>query len=86
MKIHGKDYKTVYFEEDSLFLIDQNQLPNELEIKSYTDYREVVEAIQIMAVRGAPAIGAAGAYGMALAAQSARMQISAVRLKKQGKS
>lgn len=72
MKIHGKDYKTVYFEEDSLFLIDQNQLPNELEIKSYTDYREVVEAIQIMAVRGAPAIGAAGAYGMALAAQSAK--------------
>ncbi len=72
MKIHGKDYKTVYFEEDSLFLIDQNQLPNELEIKSYTDYREVVKAIQIMTVRGAPAIGAAGAYGMALAAQSAK--------------
>lgn len=71
MKIYGKDYKTVSFEEGRLFLIDQNKLPDEFEIKSYADYRSVVEAIQIMTVRGAPAIGAAGAFSMAMAALSA---------------
>lgn len=67
MQINGKDYRSLWYEEDALKMIDQNLLPNEFEIKSFTDHLEVAEAIRIMTVRGAPAIGAAGAYGMALA-------------------
>jgi methylthioribose-1-phosphate isomerase len=44
-------------------------LPLEFEIVSYSDYRDVAGAIADMVIRGAPAIGAAGAYGMALAAR-----------------
>ena len=51
-------------------LIDQRLLPGELRVVSYQDYRQVAEAIQTMVVRGAPAIGAAAAFGLALAARS----------------
>ena len=50
-------------------VIDQRWLPGELEVVSYDDYRQVAEAIREMVVRGAPAIGAAAAFGLALAAQ-----------------
>jgi methylthioribose-1-phosphate isomerase len=50
-------------------MIDQRWLPGEFEVVSYDDYRQVFEAIQEMVVRGAPAIGAAAAFGLALAAQ-----------------
>jgi methylthioribose-1-phosphate isomerase len=49
-------------------MIDQRLLPWELKHVSFDDYSKVAEAITLMAVRGAPAIGAAAAYGMALAA------------------
>jgi methylthioribose-1-phosphate isomerase len=50
-------------------MIDQRILPLKYEISSYGDYRAVAEAIRDMVVRGAPAIGAAGGFGMALAAR-----------------
>ena len=49
-------------------MIDQRILPHEFEILNYNNYRDVAEAIQTMVVRGAPAIGVAAAYGLALAA------------------
>mgnify|MGYP001386637904 CR=1 FL=1 len=49
-------------------MIDQRLLPGRLEIVSYTDYRDVAAAIRDMVVRGAPAIGATAAFGLALAA------------------
>ncbi len=49
-------------------MIDQRILPAKLEIVSYEDYRKVAEAIREMVVRGAPAIGAAAAFGLVLAA------------------
>ncbi len=52
----------------SLKLIDQRILPAELKVNSYYDYRDVVEAIRQMVVRGAPAIGVTAAFGLALAA------------------
>lgn len=55
----------------TLRMIDQRLLPGEYKIIELADYRQVSEAIQDMAVRGAPAIGAAAAFGMALAAQRA---------------
>jgi len=50
-------------------MIDQRLLPGRLEVAAYDDYRAVAQAITDMVIRGAPAIGAAGAYGMALAAR-----------------
>lgn len=49
-------------------MIDQRLLPHRLELPEFADYRTVAAAIHNMTIRGAPAIGAAGAYAMALAA------------------
>ena len=49
-------------------MIDQRLLPGRFEVVSYQDYRAVAGAIRDMVVRGAPAIGAAAAFGLALAA------------------
>ena len=57
-------------ERGALMLIDQRLLPAEFKIVSYQDYHEVAAAIKAMVVRGAPAIGATAAFGLALAAQS----------------
>ncbi|MBM3449655.1 MAG: S-methyl-5-thioribose-1-phosphate isomerase [Armatimonadetes bacterium] len=53
-----------------LEIVDQTRLPSEFRLLRLTDPQAVVEAIQALRVRGAPAIGAAGAYGVALAARS----------------
>ena len=50
-------------------LLDQTRLPTETVYVDLDDYREVVKAVEEMKVRGAPAIGVAGAYAVALAAQ-----------------
>jgi len=49
-------------------MIDQRQLPGALEVVAYHHHAEVAQAIREMVVRGAPAIGAAAAFGLALAA------------------
>jgi methylthioribose-1-phosphate isomerase len=51
-----------------LKMIDQRLLPGRFEIVAFDDYRQVAGAIRDMVVRGAPAIGASAAFGMALAA------------------
>ncbi len=61
--------RTLWWEDNALKMIDQRILPLRYAILSYADYRAVAEAITDMVVRGAPAIGAAGGFGMALAAQ-----------------
>jgi methylthioribose-1-phosphate isomerase len=53
-------------------MIDQRLLPSEFCLVEYEGCREVAQAIRTMAVRGAPAIGAAAAFGMALAARESR--------------
>ncbi|MEA3351605.1 MAG: S-methyl-5-thioribose-1-phosphate isomerase [Chloroflexota bacterium] len=58
------DYKT-----NKLQMIDQRLLPTEFEVAVFDDYCAVAQAITDMVVRGAPAIGAAAAFGLALAAQ-----------------
>lgn len=50
-------------------MIDQRLLPARFEIAAFDDYCQVAEAITTMVVRGAPAIGAAAAFGLALAAR-----------------
>lgn len=61
--------RTVFWEDNELKLIDQRRLPDRLELVGYRDYRQVAQAIRDMVVRGAPAIGATAAFGLALAAQ-----------------
>ena len=51
-------------------MIDQRLLPRDLVVVSLDTYQEVADAIKTMVVRGAPAIGAAAAFGLALAARS----------------
>jgi len=67
-KIHAS-LKTVEWKNNKLVLIDQTKLPNELVFNEYDDYNDVADAIIRMVVRGAPAIGVTGAFGLALAAQ-----------------
>ena len=59
--------RTVFWEDHQLKMIDQRILPGRFEIVSFKDHKSVVEAIKDMVVRGAPAIGAAAAFGLALA-------------------
>ena len=62
------ELRTVEWKDNSVIMIDQTKLPNELVFVEYTDYNDVAEAIRTLVVRGAPAIGVSGAFGMALAA------------------
>ena len=55
------------FSSNKLTMIDQRSLPERLDIISFSHVADVAEAIRNMTVRGAPAIGAAAAFGMALA-------------------
>ena len=59
--------KTVEWKDNSVIMIDQTKLPNQLLFVTYTDYKQVANAIKTLVVRGAPAIGVSGAFGLALA-------------------
>ncbi len=59
--------RTVEWKENKLVMIDQTKLPNELVFVEFSDYNEVANAIKTLVVRGAPAIGVSGAFGLALA-------------------
>jgi len=60
--------RIVRLEDDAVVVLDQRQLPEALVDLRCQDAKELAEAIRTLAVRGAPAIGVAAAYGMALAA------------------
>lgn len=60
--------RTVEWKDNMVVMIDQTKLPNELVYVKYTDYKDVADAIRNLVVRGAPAIGVSGAFGLALAA------------------
>jgi methylthioribose-1-phosphate isomerase len=59
--------RTIEWKDNSVIMIDQTKLPNNLEFVTYTDYKQVADAIRTLVVRGAPAIGVSGAFGLALA-------------------
>lgn len=66
-KIHSS-LRTVEWKKNTVIMIDQTKLPNKLVYVKYKDYRDVATAIKSLVVRGAPAIGVSGAFGLALAA------------------
>ena len=59
--------RTVEWKNDKVVMIDQTKLPNELVFVEYNNFNEVADAISTLVVRGAPAIGVSGAFGLALA-------------------
>ncbi|TKH42654.1 MULTISPECIES: S-methyl-5-thioribose-1-phosphate isomerase [Bacillus] len=56
----------IQWEDDALVLLDQTLLPNEIVYESFKTVESVWDAIQVMKVRGAPAIGVSAAYGVYL--------------------
>ncbi len=71
MIVDGREHRSVWWEHGRLRMIDQNRIPQDFTLMEFTDHLQVAEAIRNMNVRGAPAIGAAGAFGLALAAKNA---------------
>ncbi|MBT3220590.1 MAG: S-methyl-5-thioribose-1-phosphate isomerase [Proteobacteria bacterium] len=68
MKVQGTHYRTVRLDGSTVHLINQPILPHRFEVIALEHHRETADAIQTMIVRGAGAIGATGASGMAQAA------------------
>jgi methylthioribose-1-phosphate isomerase len=69
MKIEGKEYCTIWFDKRNQFvkIIDQTKLPHQFIIKDLKTVQDIINAIKVMEVRGAPLIGGAAAYGIVLA-------------------
>lgn len=63
--------QTIQWKDDQLILIDQTLLPNEVVYEAFTDAKGVWDAIRVMKVRGAPAIGVTAAYGLYLGIREA---------------
>jgi len=68
MKIEGKEYQAIWREKHTVQFIDQRELPHQVKMFAADSVDDVAFAIKDMVVRGAPAIGAAAVYGMALGA------------------
>lgn len=66
--------RTVEWNNERVRMIDQRHLPFDVAYLDYETYEEVAGAIRDMVVRGAPAIGAAAAFGMALAARQSKAE------------
>ena len=64
--------KTIEWTEDGVRMIDQRKLPIVEEYPTFRTYEEVAEAIRVMVIRGAPAIGVAAAMGVALGVLKSR--------------
>jgi len=69
MKIEGKEYRTIWFDEQNqvVKIIDQTKLPHRFIIKDLKTVKDAINAIKVMEVRGAPLIGGTAAYGIVLA-------------------
>jgi methylthioribose-1-phosphate isomerase len=65
------ELKAIQWADDRVRLLDQTQLPNELILLEISDYKGIVNAIDRLAIRGAPAIGIAAAFGVVLSVWSA---------------
>ena len=69
MRINGKKYRTIWYEDNVVKIIDQTKLPHHFIIKDLETIKDAVNAIKTMEVRGAPLIGGTAAYGIVLAIQ-----------------
>ena len=69
MKVEGKEYRTIWFDNNVVKIIDQTKLPHQFIIKDLKKVKDAINAIKVMEVRGAPLIGGTAAYGIVLAVQ-----------------
>ncbi len=69
MRVKGKKYRTIWYENSVVKIIDQTKLPHQFVIKDLKTIKDAVNAIKTMEVRGAPLIGGTAAYGIVLAIQ-----------------
>ncbi|MBD1154727.1 S-methyl-5-thioribose-1-phosphate isomerase [Pelagibacterales bacterium SAG-MED21] len=67
MKILEKEYRTIWYEDSVVKIIDQTKLPHQFIIKELKTVKDAINAIKVMEVRGAPLIGGTAAYGVVLA-------------------
>jgi S-methyl-5-thioribose-1-phosphate isomerase len=91
MRVDGTHYRTIWLDGTTVRLIDQARLPFEFEVMDCPTHHDTAAAVRTMVVRGAPALGAAGAFAMAQAfaeapsvdpwpfARDARERIAATR-------
>ena len=72
MKVNGEDFQTIWVDSTKsiIHIIDQTKLPHHFTTKSLHTLDEIINAIKIMEVRGAPLIGVAAAFGIAFAMRS----------------
>ena len=66
MRINGKAFRTIWFDNNIVKIIDQTKLPHQFIIKELKTIKDSINAIKTMEVRGAPLIGATAAYGLVL--------------------
>ena len=66
MNINGKAFRTIWFDNNTVKIIDQTKLPHQFIIKDLKTIKDAILAIKNMEVRGAPLIGATAAYGLVL--------------------
>jgi methylthioribose-1-phosphate isomerase len=73
-KLSFYEQRTIKWDDskNSVLMIDQTLLPNKLSFVECRDVSSLIEAIKTMKIRGAPAIGVAGAMGVALSVNSAK--------------
>lgn len=62
-------YKSIRPLDGKVAILDQRLLPHKIVENEFTDYRDIIEQIKSLAIRGAPAIGIAGAFALALASR-----------------
>ncbi len=79
----AKEMRAIWMERGKVLLIDQRILPHRFEVIEAATVEEVAVSIENMTIRGAPSIGAAGAYGMAIAQETGMdLHEAAARLKR----
>jgi methylthioribose-1-phosphate isomerase len=66
MKVKEKKYRTIWFENNIVKIIDQTKLPHQFLVKDLKKVKDSINAIKTREVRGAPLIGATAAYGLVL--------------------
>src|SRR4029453_10786703 len=69
--------KTIEWTNEGVRMIDQRKLPTVEEYPVFESYQQVAEAIRVMVVRGAPAIGVAAAMGIALGVRDSKTETMA---------
>ncbi|MDB5366875.1 MAG: mtnA [Rhodospirillales bacterium] len=79
MRVGSRDLRTIWADGDAVAVIDQTRLPHALEILHWRTLDDAVAGIRNMVVRGAPLIGVAGAYGLALALRADSSDASLAR-------